>query len=70
MEELKVKTTYKKRGVMDDVKVRAFIVELGDKFPVGDDEHVVDKDELFSVLDKASQPIKKKTKTDSPPNEK
>ena len=53
-----IKGRVKKMGLFKEADIRVFVLEPGDSFTV-DDEPVVDKDEFFSILDKASQPIKK-----------
>ena len=59
MKEFSVEIIYKKPGEMDDLKVRAFQLEVGDRISADDEESWTTKDEFFKVLDKASQPVKK-----------
>lgn len=60
MKELQAKG---KKGILKDAKIQIFYdFQPRDRVSI-DDELVVDRDEFFNVLDKASQPIKDKPKT-------
>jgi len=53
------------RGILKGIKGEWFYdFQPGDRLSA-DDEPVVDRDEFFSVLDKASQPIKREAESDS-----
>ncbi len=68
MKELPVKIIYKKRGFSPNLKVQAFQVEAGDSYSISDEQGIT-KEEFFSILDKASQPIDREAKSDSETSE-
>lgn len=64
MPELKVTRTYKKKGVMDNLNVRAFVPEPDGSIHAIKDELGITREDFHAILDKASQPIKKEAESE------